>query len=156
MISENQGAHHEVSADSLAQLEFAKVVNLVVGRTQTPYGRALAAALLPHKDREPILDALQEAEEAVTLIRQDGPLARAIGMRQRAGRPFSSPRYPLLAGRPHRPRHAPRRALPERRQAASGSAVAQRLSPAEWLGLHSPRPENSLWRIEHVGRLPPP
>ena len=79
MISENQGAHHGLSADSLVQLEFGKVVNLVVGRTQTPYGRALAAALLPLNDREPILEALQEAEEAGTVLREDGPLSLGSG-----------------------------------------------------------------------------
>ena len=79
MISENQGAHHGLPADSLVQLEFGKVVNLVVGRTQTPYGRALAAALLPMHDREPILDALQEAEEAGAVLREDGPLALGSG-----------------------------------------------------------------------------
>jgi len=75
MISDKREPHHGLSADSLVQLEFGKIVNLVVGRTQTPYGRALAAALLPLNDRELILEALQEAEEAGALLRQDGPLS---------------------------------------------------------------------------------
>ncbi len=45
MRQENQELSYQTTGDSLVQLEFAKVVDLVVGKTQTPYGRSLAAAL---------------------------------------------------------------------------------------------------------------
>jgi len=69
-----------MTADSLDQLEFAKVVELVVGKTQTPYGRTLAAALHPFADREQIEEALREALEAVLLLQDNGPLPLGSGM----------------------------------------------------------------------------
>ncbi len=68
------------AADSLVQLEFAKVVALVVGRTQTPYGRALAECLAPESDRHLILAALQEAAEAGLLLQERGPLPLGSGL----------------------------------------------------------------------------
>ena len=65
--------------DSLGQLEFAKVVRLVAGKTQTPYGRALAEALVPRHERPLILEALQEADEARLLLEEEGPLALGAG-----------------------------------------------------------------------------
>ncbi len=61
-------------ADSLVQLEFAKVVELVVGKTQTPYGRALAVTLTPFNDRTLIEQALCEAQEAGHLLQEGGAL----------------------------------------------------------------------------------
>lgn len=71
--------HYESSPDSLVQLEFAKVVDLVASRTQTLYGRDLAAALTPLHDRKLILEALQEAEEAGAMLQEDGPLSLGCG-----------------------------------------------------------------------------
>lgn len=72
MTAETRGPSRK-AADSLAQLEFAKVVDLVIGKTQTPYGRALAAAITPFCERSRIEEALQEAAEAGRLL-QNGPL----------------------------------------------------------------------------------
>jgi len=69
-----------MTADSLVQLEFAKVVDLVVGKTQTPYGRALAVALVPFEERARTEEALREAWEAQQLLQQDGPLALGSGI----------------------------------------------------------------------------
>ncbi|TNF51738.1 MAG: endonuclease MutS2, partial [Deltaproteobacteria bacterium] len=66
-------------ADSLVQLEFAKVVKLVVAKTQTTYGRTLAEALHPLHERPRIEEALREAKEAVQLLKEDGPLAIGSG-----------------------------------------------------------------------------
>lgn len=67
-------------ADSLVQLEFAKVVALVVGRTQTPYGCALAAGLTPESDRLLIRSALDEAAEAMQLLQKSGSLSLGSGL----------------------------------------------------------------------------
>jgi len=67
------------STDSLVQLEFAKVVKLVVGRTQTPYGMMLAEGLVPLHDRGRILQALRETEEARLLLQEDRPLRLGSG-----------------------------------------------------------------------------
>ncbi len=67
------------TTDSLVQLEFAKVVRLVTGRTQTAYGKGLAAGLLPQNDRKLIQQALQEAEEARSLLQEEGPLPLGSG-----------------------------------------------------------------------------
>lgn len=80
MIVENPGPDLDISPDSLAQLEFAKVVDLVIGKTQTPYGRALAGALLPLAERTGIETALQEALEAARLLEQEGPLPIGSGI----------------------------------------------------------------------------
>ncbi len=70
----------KITADSLVQLEFAKVVDLVVAKTQTPFGRLLAAALAPLCERQKIVEALQEAQEAGELLQEDGPLALGSGI----------------------------------------------------------------------------
>ncbi len=80
MTVEKPGLAHKISADSLVQLEFAKVVELVVGKTQTPYGRALAAGLVPFDDRPRIEEALREAQEAGRLLGEDGPLPLGSGI----------------------------------------------------------------------------
>ena len=67
------------TADSLEQLEFAKVVKLVVAKTQTPYGRTLAGALRPFSQRARIEEALREAQEARQLLQDEGPLALGSG-----------------------------------------------------------------------------
>ena len=67
------------STDSLLQLEFAKVVNLVVGRTQTPYGKVLAAGLMPLNERKFVLEALQETEEVRSMLQDEGPLPLGSG-----------------------------------------------------------------------------
>ena len=74
MTLENPGSSYMATADSLVQLEFAKVVDLVIGKTQTPYGRSLAAALKPFNERTQIEEALQEAAEAGLLLQKKGPL----------------------------------------------------------------------------------
>jgi len=74
MTIENLEPSQKITSDSLIQLEFAKVVDLVVGKTQTPYGRALASALTPFYKRSQIKEALQEAQEAGQLLQEDGPL----------------------------------------------------------------------------------
>jgi DNA mismatch repair protein MutS2 len=79
MTLENTAPKEKVMADSLVQLEFAKVVKLVVGKTQTPYGRALAVALSPLSERPQIEEALREAQEAGQLLQEDGPLALGSG-----------------------------------------------------------------------------
>ena len=79
MISDNNRLARKMTADSLVQLEYAKVVELVVGKTQTPYGRALAAALVPFGERSRIEEALQEAQEAGRLLEDDGPLPLGSG-----------------------------------------------------------------------------
>jgi DNA mismatch repair protein MutS2 len=66
--------------DSVNQLEFAKVVRLVVGKTQTEYGRELALALTPLTDKEAICAALEEAAEAGKLLEDAGPLALGSGL----------------------------------------------------------------------------
>ena len=68
------------SADSLVQLEFAKVVALVVGRTQTPYGRDLAGGLAPSGERQRISAALEEAAEAGRMLEEAGPLSLGSGI----------------------------------------------------------------------------
>ena len=80
MNVEDPGSARKIMADSLIQLEFAKVVELVVGKTQTPYGRALAAALVPVGERPQIEEALQEAQEAGWLLQEDGPLPLGSGI----------------------------------------------------------------------------
>jgi len=79
MTQAHQGSTDGCAADSLVQLEFAKLVRLVVGRTQTAYGRELAAALSPGRDRDWMNKALQEAEEAQQLLRDNGPLPLGSG-----------------------------------------------------------------------------
>ena len=74
MMVETLGNSHIRIGDSLVQLEFAKVVDLVIGKTQTPYGRVLAAALAPFYERSQIEEALREAAEAGQLLQKDGPL----------------------------------------------------------------------------------
>ena len=80
MMVENLFPSHKATADSLVQLEFAKVVDLVIGKTQTPYGRALAAALTPLYQRSLIEEALQEAAEAGQLLQKSGPLPLGSGI----------------------------------------------------------------------------
>jgi DNA mismatch repair protein MutS2 len=70
----------KIMADSLVQLEFAKVVDLVAAKTQTPYGRVLAAALVPLCERKQIGEALQEAKEARELLQEDGLLQLGSGI----------------------------------------------------------------------------
>ncbi len=79
MIMSDRGNSNIFSTDSLVQLEFAKVVNLVVGKTQTPYGKVLAETLAPLHDHECILEALQQTEEARLILREDGPLPLGSG-----------------------------------------------------------------------------
>jgi DNA mismatch repair protein MutS2 len=74
MTVENPGFSQKSPADSLVQLEFAKVVDLVIVKTQTPYGRTLAAALKPFCERIQIEEALQEAAEAGLQLQKNGPL----------------------------------------------------------------------------------
>ena len=74
MTVETASPSPQATGDSLVQLEFAKVIDLVVGKTQTPYGRALAAALKPLEQLEPIEEALREAAEAGQLLQKEGPL----------------------------------------------------------------------------------
>jgi DNA mismatch repair protein MutS2 len=69
----------QTSHDSLGQLEFSKVVELVVGKTQTSYGKGLAEKLTPLTERSEMLVALREAEEARTLLQEDGPLPLGSG-----------------------------------------------------------------------------
>jgi DNA mismatch repair protein MutS2 len=80
MTTEKPGHTHKTVADSLVQLEFAKVVELVVGKTQTPYGRALASNLTPLADRTLIDEALREAFETGELLREDGALPLGSGI----------------------------------------------------------------------------
>lgn len=80
MTIAQRGLAHRTMADSLVQLEFAKVVELVVSRTQTPYGRTLAAALVPFSERRQIEEALHEAQEAGRLLQEDGPLPLGSGI----------------------------------------------------------------------------
>jgi DNA mismatch repair protein MutS2 len=80
MTLENVAPSNKITADSLVQLEFAKVVDLVVAKTQTPYGRVLAAALAPLCERQQIGEALQEAKEARELLQEDGPLPLGSGI----------------------------------------------------------------------------
>lgn len=79
MIPEKVAAKDKSMEDSLVQLEFAKVVKLVVAKTQTVYGRILAEALHPCSERPKIEEALCEAQEAGQLLREDGPLALGSG-----------------------------------------------------------------------------
>lgn len=79
MTSADSGLVRKIPADSLVQLEFAKVVELVMGRTQTAYGRGLAAVLEPFSERSRIEEALLEAQQAGWLLRQDGPLPLGSG-----------------------------------------------------------------------------
>ena len=67
------------TSDSVRQLEFAKVVGLVAGKTQTAYGKSLAQALTPGKTRCEVIASLQEAEEARLLLQEDGPLPLGSG-----------------------------------------------------------------------------
>ncbi len=80
MMVENLTPSQQATADSLVQLEFAKVVDLVIGKTQTPYGRALAAALTPLYQRSLIEEALLEAAEAGQLLQKSGPLPLGSGI----------------------------------------------------------------------------
>ena len=79
MTSENVAYKEKTMADSLVQLEFAKVVKLVVAKTQTTYGRTLAEDLAPFHERPMIEEALREAKEAAQLLQEDGPLALGSG-----------------------------------------------------------------------------
>jgi dsDNA-specific endonuclease/ATPase MutS2 len=79
MTLEKVACKEKPMADSLVQLEFAKVVKLVVAKTQTIYGRSLAEALHPLFERPGIEEALREAKEAVQLLQEDGPLALGSG-----------------------------------------------------------------------------
>jgi DNA mismatch repair protein MutS2 len=79
MTLEKAAPKEKAMADSLVQLEFGKVVHLVVSKTQTPYGRALAAELCPFNERPRIEEALCEAQEAGQLLQEDGPLALGSG-----------------------------------------------------------------------------
>ncbi len=80
MMVENLVPSHQTTADSLVQLEFAKVVDLVIAKAQTPYGRALAAALTPLYERSMIEEALREAAEAGQLLQKSGPLPLSSGI----------------------------------------------------------------------------
>ena len=62
----------------------------------------------------------------------------------------------LSASSPHDRPDAAERAVSLDRPAARRPAAALGLSPPQRLGFHSPRPEHTLWRIQHVGRLPRP
>jgi DNA mismatch repair protein MutS2 len=75
-------ASSNLTADSLVQLEFAKVVELVVGKTQTPYGRALAADLVPLEEQARIKEDLREAWEARLLLQEEGapPLGSGVDL----------------------------------------------------------------------------
>jgi DNA mismatch repair protein MutS2 len=64
----------KLAAESLNLLEFDKVIKYLAGRTQTTYGRAAAAGLVPMQDRGLIVTALAEAEEAVRILGETGPL----------------------------------------------------------------------------------
>ena len=79
MTPEKVAYKEKTMADSLVQLEFAKVVKLVVAKTQTTYGRTLAEALCPLHERPGIEEALREAKEATQLLQADGPLALGSG-----------------------------------------------------------------------------
>ncbi len=80
MTFANLSLTEALPADSLVQLEFAKVVSLVVGKTQTPYGRALAESLTPFVEHNLIVEALQEAKEAGLLLKEEGPLPLGSGI----------------------------------------------------------------------------
>ncbi|MDH3961282.1 MAG: hypothetical protein OET55_08435, partial [Desulfuromonadales bacterium] len=79
MTPEKVACKEKTMADSLVQLEFAKVVKLVVAKTQTTYGRILAEALYPLHERPRIEEALREAKESAQLLQEDGPLALGSG-----------------------------------------------------------------------------
>lgn len=79
MTTSDRGTAKVFATDSLVQLEFAKVVKLVVARTQTPYGKVLAEGLVPLHDRGHILQALRETEEARLVLQDDGPLRLGSG-----------------------------------------------------------------------------
>lgn len=79
MMAKQAAAKEKPMADSLVQLEFAKLVKLVVDKTQTDYGRILAEGLHPSSDRSRIEEALREAQEAGQLLQEDGPLALGSG-----------------------------------------------------------------------------
>ncbi len=79
MIADKAAAKEKSMADSLVQLEFAKLVKLVVDKTQTVYGRVMAEGLHPCNDRSRIEEALREAQEAGQLLQADGPLALGSG-----------------------------------------------------------------------------
>ncbi|MGW8312108.1 MAG: endonuclease MutS2 [Desulfuromonadales bacterium] len=76
----NPETRNQKKADSLVQLEFAKVVELVAGKTQTPYGHALAEALIPGIERSQIEASLREALESGALMQEGGPLPVGSGM----------------------------------------------------------------------------
>jgi dsDNA-specific endonuclease/ATPase MutS2 len=80
MTPEKLAYKEKTMADSLVQLEFAKVVKLVVAKTQTTYGRTLAEALSPFHERPRIEEALREAKEAGQLLQEDGPYPLAPEM----------------------------------------------------------------------------
>ncbi len=63
---------------------------------------------------------------------------------------------PVLSGRPHARQAPVFRALPFHQHPASGIGPAFGVSSAEPLGLRSARPQDSLRRVLHVGRLPCP
>lgn len=79
MTTSERGTANVFATDSLVQLEFAKVVKLVVGKTQTPYGKLLAEGLMPLHDHGRILQALRETEEARLILQEDGPLRLGSG-----------------------------------------------------------------------------
>ena len=79
MTTSERGTANGFATDSLVQLEFAKVVKLVVGKTQTPYGKLLAEGLMPLHDHGRILQALRETEEARLILQEDGPLRLGSG-----------------------------------------------------------------------------
>ncbi|MDT8440217.1 MAG: endonuclease MutS2 [Desulfuromonadales bacterium] len=66
-------------AESLHRLEFASVVAALAGRTQTPYGRDLALALRPQRQKAAISEALQQTREAIALLVEHGPLPVGCG-----------------------------------------------------------------------------
>jgi DNA mismatch repair protein MutS2 len=80
MIMGHSGHDRRTKADSLTQLEFAKIVELVVKKAQTSYGRFLAAALVPFEERDHIESALCEAQEAGWLLQENGPLPLGSGI----------------------------------------------------------------------------
>lgn len=62
------------AGDSLVQLEFAKVVRLISGKTQTSFGKILVEEMSPKTDLSLIQTAFMEAAEAVQIFQEDGPL----------------------------------------------------------------------------------